>query len=60
MRLPSFEGGVAGSLNYSLRPDGKRFAFERHAGSVSQFWAIDNLAQFIQSGGSVAVPDVRR
>jgi serine/threonine protein kinase/Tol biopolymer transport system component len=60
MRLPSYPGGVVGSLNYSLRPDGTRIAFERHAGSVSQFWAIDNLAQFIQSGASVAVPDLRR
>jgi hypothetical protein len=23
---------------------------------VSQYWAIDNLAQFIKSGGAVAIP----
>jgi hypothetical protein len=39
-----------------LHPNGSHIAFERHAGVVSQLWAIDNLAQFIKSGRSVAVP----
>ena len=56
MRLPAYQGGFVGSLNYTLHPNGSRIAFERHAGMVSQYWAIDNLAQFIQSGGAVAVP----
>jgi Tol biopolymer transport system component len=56
MRLPAFQGGFVGSLNYTMHPSGSRIAFERHAGMVSQYWAIDNLAQFIQSGAAVAVP----
>ena len=56
MRLPAYQGGFVGSLNYTIHPTGSRIAFERHAGMVSQFWAIDNLAQFIKSGGAVAVP----
>jgi Tol biopolymer transport system component len=56
MRLPAYEGAGWLSLHYSLHPDGSRLAFERHAGMVSQYWAIDNLAQFIKSGGAVAIP----
>ena len=56
MRLPAFERGFVGSIHYSLHPDGSRLAFERHAGMLSQYWAIDNLAQFIKSGGTVS-PD---
>ena len=58
MRLPVYEGGFIGSLHYSLHPDGSRIAFERHAGTVGQFWAIDNLAQFIRSGAALS-PDPR-
>ena len=56
MRLPAYQGGFLGSLNYALHPSGSGIAFERHAGTVGQYWAIDNLAQFIQSGAAVAVP----
>jgi Tol biopolymer transport system component len=56
MRLPAYERAGWLSLHYSLHPDGSRIAFERHAGMVSQYWAIDNLAQFIKSGGAVAIP----
>jgi dipeptidyl aminopeptidase/acylaminoacyl peptidase len=56
MRLPAYQGGFAGSGHYTLHPNGSHIAFERHAGVVSQLWAIDNLAQFIKSGRSVAVP----
>jgi serine/threonine protein kinase/Tol biopolymer transport system component len=56
MRLPAYEGAGWLSEHYSLHPDGSRLAFERHAGMVSQYWAIDNLAQFIKSGGSAVQP----
>jgi dipeptidyl aminopeptidase/acylaminoacyl peptidase len=54
MRLPVYDGGFIGSLNYSLHPNGSRIAFERHTGMLAQFWAIDNLAQFIESGAPPA------
>jgi Tol biopolymer transport system component len=60
MRLPAYEHGFYGSWNYTLHPNGTRIAFERHAGLVNQYWAIDNLLAFIRSGRSVAVPDVPR
>jgi hypothetical protein len=45
--------------HYSPHPDGSRIAFERHAGMVSQYWAIENLAQFIRSGATAA-PELPR
>jgi hypothetical protein len=59
MRLPVYMGGFIGSVNYRLHPDGSRIAFERHTGMLAQFWAIDNLAQFIKSGASPAGPPGR-
>jgi Tol biopolymer transport system component len=56
MPLPAYQGAGWLSLHYSLHPDGSRIAFERHAGMVTQYWAIDNLAQFIKTGGTVAIP----
>jgi hypothetical protein len=56
MPLPIYKGGTFGSGWYQLHPNGSRIAFQRHSGTVSQYWAIDNLAQFIRSGGSIAVP----
>jgi serine/threonine protein kinase/Tol biopolymer transport system component len=50
----AIDGGFVGTRHYSLHPDGSRIAFERHAGTLSQYWAIDNLAQFIKSGAAVS------
>ena len=55
MGLPAFARAIFGSLHYSLHPDGSRIAFTRHAGTVSEVWAIDNLMQFIQSGESLPI-----
>jgi hypothetical protein len=56
LRLPAYERGFVGSLHYSRH--GSRIAFERHTGTPSQYWAIDNLAQFIKTGRDV-LPDLR-
>ncbi len=55
MHLPAFARAYFGSAHYSLHPDGSRIAFTRHAGVVSEVWAIDNLLQFIQSGESLPI-----
>lgn len=55
MRLPAFEGGFYGAVRYSLHPRGSQVAFQLHAGSLRQVWAIDNLLQFIQSGESASL-----
>jgi hypothetical protein len=60
MRLPAFQGAGYGSWNYQLHPSGSRLVFERHAGSVAQVWAIDNLLPFIRSGASVTVKELPR
>ncbi len=60
MRLPAYANGFYGSWNYSLHPNGSHIAFERHSGLVNQYWAIDNLMQFIRSGTSIAEPDTPR
>lgn len=61
MRLPPFESSPEGAFHFSLHPDGSRVAFERHAGFLSQVWAIDNLLPFIQSGARLplAIPQAR-
>ena len=56
MRLPAFEGGYGGAMNYSLHPGGSHVAFLRHAGQLTQVWAIDDLLPFIQSGKSAPLP----
>jgi hypothetical protein len=60
MRLPPNDRSFYGSIHYSLHPSGSRIAFEWHAGFVSQVWAIDKLAQFIRSGGSLSAPSARQ
>ena len=52
MRMPAYEGGFYGAVNYSLHPQGSYVAFQRHAGTLAQVWAIDNFLEFIQSGES--------
>jgi hypothetical protein len=39
-------------MSYTIHPDGRTFAFERHAGTAVQDRAIENLLRFIQSGES--------
>jgi len=60
MRLPPHANSFYGSWNYRAHPSGSRIVFERHAGLVSQVWAIDNLLSFIQSGAPIAVNELRR
>jgi Tol biopolymer transport system component len=59
MRVPHFETGYFGLLRFSLSPDGKSVAFQQHSGTVSQFWAIDNLLAFVQSGATHRAPGLR-
>jgi serine/threonine protein kinase len=60
LRMPAHQYSVYGSLNYSMHPAGSRLVFERHAGLVSQVWAIDNLLSFIKSGKAVTPLTMRR
>jgi serine/threonine protein kinase len=60
MRLPPHTNSFYGSWNYRVHPSGSRIVFERHAGLVSQVWAIDNLLSFIQSGAPITVNELRR
>ena len=49
--LPEVEGSFVGPTSFSMHPDGKRLAYQCHEGLVQQIWAIDNLFQFIKTGG---------
>jgi hypothetical protein len=60
LRLPAYQNADYGSLNYSIHPSGSHIVFERHAGLLSQVWAIDNLLSFIRSGASVTVKELPR
>ena len=51
LRLPKVEGRYLGANSFTMHPDGKQLAFQRHEGFVSQTWALDNLLQFIKAGG---------
>jgi hypothetical protein len=50
LRLTPVKGRNLGSGFLTIHPGGKLLAFQRHEGIVEQFWAIDNLAQFIKAG----------
>jgi hypothetical protein len=52
LELPEFADSWFGSMSYTIHPDGRTFAFERHAGTAVQDRAIENLLRFIQSGES--------
>jgi WD40-like Beta Propeller Repeat len=51
LRLTPVTGRSLGLGSVTIHPGGKLLAFQRHEGIVEQFWAIDNLAQFIKTGG---------
>lgn len=51
LRLAKVQGRDLGIGGMTVHPGGKLLAFQRHEGIVEQFWAIDNLAQFIKAGG---------
>ena len=51
LRLAKVQGRDLGILGLTVHPGGKLLAFQRHEGIVEQFWAIDNLFQFIKTGG---------
>jgi Tol biopolymer transport system component len=52
VRLPPYQNADFGAGHFSLDPEGTHVAFERHAGTFAQVWAIDNLLPFIQGGAS--------
>jgi Tol biopolymer transport system component len=58
--LPPFQNARLGSRHWRLNPTASRIVFERHAGTVNQVWAIDNLLSFIQSGRPAMARPVRR
>jgi serine/threonine protein kinase len=60
MRLPAYPFAFFGSGGYKIHPAGARMIFGRHAGTISQVWAIDNLLPFIRSGASVTVKELMR
>jgi hypothetical protein len=49
LSLPFTTAG--GRNSFSMHPNGTQLAFQRNDGFVQQTWAIDNLLQFIKSGG---------
>jgi WD40 repeat protein len=51
LRLAKVQGRDLGIGGVTIHPGGKLIAFQRHEGWVQQFWAIDNLFQFIKAGG---------
>jgi hypothetical protein len=51
LRLTPVKGRDLGFDGLTVHPGGKLLAFQRHEGWVQQFWAIDNLFQFIKAGG---------
>ena len=60
LRLPAYQKAIYGSLEYNIHPSGTRMVFTRHAGLVSQVWAIDRLLAFIQSGAPISARQIRR
>src|SRR5262249_26229952 len=51
LRLTPVKGQNLGASSLTIHPSGKLLAYQQHEGIVEQFWAIDNLAQFIKAGG---------